>query len=281
MNIMIKKIVSLGFLSLLFFVTAAFVNPPAKSISLRYKLSKNQLFEMNISTRQTISMTMGEQSINILQNVTLDQDAKVADVTENNSFVMDITYKRIQFNQNAMGMEITWDSDNQSENESSPMVQQIAAQLNKTIGKTIQVGIDNLGNATSNNKSDVLGETNISGFETGMLVVFPENEVKVGDSWEVTVKPDPANDYSITSVYKLTAIKGKKALISFEGKVSGSEAGGSMAIINGSISGNSEVDIATGWLLKASVHQDMTMEMEQQGEQVPMKLSSFIELTTK
>jgi hypothetical protein len=275
-----KKTITFFIITLIFIGLTGFSANPAKSVLLRYNLKKDQTFLMKIKTNQNISMTMNDQDISIMQNVTLDQKATVTELTEAKSYVLDITYDRIQFNQNAMGMEITWDSDDKSENQ-SPMVQQIAGQLGTSIGKTIALEIDQNGNAISNNKTDVMGETNISGFETGMLVVFPDHEIKAGDSWEVTVKPDPSSDYTITSVYTLDEIKGKSAYISFEGTVTGTEAAGNAAKIDGSISGKSVIEIATGWLKEASVHQNLTMDLSMQGQANPMKLSSFIELTTE
>ena len=275
-----KKTITFFIITLIFIGLTGFSANPAKSVLLRYNLKKDQTFLMKIKTNQNISMTMNDQDISIMQNVTLDQKATVTELTEAKSYVLDITYDRIQFNQNAMGMEITWDSDDKSENQ-SPMVQQIAGQLGTSIGKTIALEIDQNGNAISNNKTDVMGETNISGFETGMLVVFPDHEIKAGDSWEVMVKPDPSSDYTITSVYTLDEIKGKSAYISFEGTVTGTEAAGNAAKIDGSISGKSVVEIATGWLKEASVHQNLTMDLSMQGQANPMKLSSFIELTTE
>ncbi len=275
-----NKRISISFIAFFFMSLTVFSASPAKSVFLRYNLKKDQTFLMKIKTNQNISMTMNDQDISIMQIVTLDQKAMVTAVSEAKSFTLDVTYDRIQFNQNAMGMEIIWDSDDKSENQ-SPMVQQIAGQLGTSIGKTITLEIDQSGNATSNNKNEVMGETNISGFETGMLVVFPDHEIKAGDSWEVTVKPDPSSDYTITSVYTLDEIKGKSAYISFEGTVTGTEAAGNAAKIDGSISGKSVIEIATGWLKEASVHQNLTMDLSMQGQSNPMKLSSFIELTTE
>lgn len=275
-----KKLILFALTALVLTSSVAYSAKPAKTIMLKYKLHNAESFLMKIATKQTISMTMNGQSISIMQNVTLDQQATVTNISDTNTYVLDITYKRIQFSQNAMGMEINWDSDSKEENQ-NPMVQQIAGQLGSSIDKTISLEIDQYGNALHNNKTDVMGQTNISGFETGMLVVFPEHEVKTGDHWEVSVQPDPKSDYTITSVYTLDEIKGKSAYISFEGKVSGTEAEGNAAKIDGTISGKTVVEIASGWLKEASIHQDLTMEMEQQGQQIPMKLNSFIELSAE
>jgi hypothetical protein len=180
-----------------------------------------------------------------------------------------------------MGMEVEWDSDNTTASEDNIMVQQIANQLNKALNKTVTATIDQLGNPVNNNSSEVLGESNISGFEMGMLVVFADHEVAVGDTWEVVTQPDPSSDFTITAVYKLDEYKSKTSKISFEGTVSGTEMNGTPAKLSGTISGKADIDSKTGWLLSSTSMQTLEMEMEQQGQKMPMTMTSYTELTTK
>jgi len=254
---------------------------PAKSVLLTYKLEKGTKSEIEIKTNQNISMTMSGQSVNIKQDVTLNQSVEVTNVSSEGSIDFSIVYDRIRFKQNAMGMEVEWDSDNPEASEGNMMAQQIAAQLNKAIEKTVNATIDPLGNPITNNSSEVLGETNVSGFEMGMLVVFPDHEISVGDTWEVVTKPDPASDFTITASYKLDEFKGKTAIISFDGTVAGTEMHGTPAKLSGTITGKATIDGKTGWLISSTSMQTLEMEMEQQGQKMPMKMTSYTELSTK
>jgi hypothetical protein len=266
-------------LVLLGMIGFAFV--PAKSVLFSYKLEKGTKSEIEIKTNQNISMTMSGQSVNIKQDVTLNQSVEITNVSSEGNIDFSIVYDRIRFKQNAMGMEVEWDSDNPEASEGNMMAQQIAAQLNNVIQKTVTATIDPLGNPITNNGSEVLGETNISGFEMGMLVVFPDHEISVGDTWEVVTKPDPSSDFAITAVYKLDEFKSKTAVISFDGTVTGTEMNGTPAQLNGTISGKATIDSKTGWLISSTSLQSLEMEMEQQGQKMPMKMTSYTELTSK
>ncbi|MBG0780894.1 MAG: hypothetical protein H0S84_01350 [Bacteroidales bacterium] len=266
-------------LVLLGMIGFAFV--PAKSVLFSYKLEKGTKSEIEIKTNQNISMTMSGQSVNIKQDVTLNQSVEITNVSSEGNIDFSIVYDRIRFKQNAMGMEVEWDSDNPEASEGNMMAQQIAAQLNNVIQKTVTATIDPLGNPITNNGSEVLGETNISGFEMGMLVVFPDHEISVGDTWEVVTKPDPSSDFAITAVYKLDEFKSKTAVISFDGTVTGTEMNGTPAQLSGTISGKATIDSKTGWLISSTSLQSLEMEMEQQGQKMPMKMTSYTELTSK
>jgi len=266
---------------LFLFATVALAFMPAKSHLFLYKLEKGTKSQLEIKTTQNISMTMSGQSVNIKQEVTLNQSVEVSNVDEAGNTDLSIVYDRIRFKQNAMGMEVEWDSENPEASEGNMMTQQIAGQLNKALDKTITATIDPLGNPVQNNSSEVLGESNVSGFETGMLVIFPDHEVAEGDTWEVVTQPDPSNDFTITAVYKLDEYKGKASSISFEGTVSGTEMNGAPAKLSGTISGKATIDNKTGWLINSTSMQTLEMEMEQQGQTMPMKMTSYTELTAK
>ncbi|MDY0085330.1 MAG: DUF6263 family protein [Bacteroidales bacterium] len=254
---------------------------PAGSVRFTYKLEKGRKSQIEIKTNQNISMTMTGQSVNIKQDVTINQSVEVTDVGSDGQIDFSVVYDRIRFKQNAMGMEVEWDSDNTAASEGNMMAQQIANQLSKVIKQTVKSSIDPFGNPIKNNSSEVLGESNVSGFEMGMLVVFPDHEVAVGDTWEVVTQPDPSSDFTITAVYKLDEYKSKTSQISFEGTVAGTEMNGTPAKLSGTISGKATIDSKTGWLLSSTSMQTLEMEMEQQGQKVPMTMTSYTELTAK
>ncbi|MDO8896689.1 MAG: DUF6263 family protein [Bacteroidales bacterium] len=251
----------------------------AKEVDLSYKLEKGKKYAMEINNRQTISMNMMGQSMNLTQNIVINQEILVADKIED-SYTLELNYKRIRFNQNAMGMEIQWDSDKPATED--PISQQVAASLGKAIGTTVTAIIDLRGQPLSNNRSEVITEaSNVSGFESGMMIVYAGKKVSVGETWQVSLKPDPNSDFVITSDYTLDEIKGKNAHISFSGNITGTQLMGEKAEISGTLSGKTIVELASGWIVSASINQVMEMEMEQQGTTIPMQMNSFIEMNSK
>ncbi|MDP3463261.1 MAG: DUF6263 family protein [Bacteroidales bacterium] len=252
-----------------------------KPVELSYKLKEGQQYSLSIKTNQTISMEMQGQTMVLKQNSEIFQDLLVKKVDENKNFTLDITYKKVKLNQNAMGMDISYDSEKPDES-GNPMAKQVGEALNKIVGSTVTTEMDRFGNAIKNNISEVMAENqSVSGIETGMLNVYPDKKIKIGDTWEVSVKPDPQSDFVIVSVYKLDEMKGKNAQISFEGVITGTEMRGQKASIQGTMSGKTQVELATGWVISSSINQEMEMEMEQEGMKMPMKLSSFIEMNSK
>ncbi len=251
-----------------------------KEIKLAYNLQQGQKYSLEIKNNQTISMTMSGQSMVLKQQMEMIQDVFVKQVNEQNHQQLDLTYSRIVFKQNAMGMEVSWDSQNPD--TTNALNQQIGQAMSKMIGTPTEIVIDEKGNPLSLNKAGNAAQSaNLAGFESGMMVVYPAEVLKSGDKWSTKLQPDPKSDFVIESSYTLDEIKGKTAVISFNGTITGSQIMGEKAVISGTISGTSEVDIKTGWLLNAAVNQKLEMEMEQQGMSIPMQMSSFIEINTK
>jgi len=252
-----------------------------KSLDLSYKMKPGQEFSIVTNTNQTIQMEMMGQSMLIKQNIDNYQDVVVKEVNADGHIILEYTYKRIKLNQDAMGMEITFDSDNMDESE-NPMVQQMAASMNKVIGKSVQTTIDRFGNPLSNNISEVMPENaSVQGAETGMMTIFAGHPIKVGESWEVETLVEINSDMKIKSTYKLDEIKGESAKISFTGLVSGTEIGGNTAEVDGEITGIIELDIATGWTKSATIRQSMSMLMQEEDMSTPMTVSSVTELTSR
>lgn len=254
---------------------------PKKSIQLKYDFSQGAKYKLEIKTTQNITMNMSGQSMVLKQNVILNQTAEILTISEDGNIEFEIAYDRIRFDQTAMGMEMSWDSDNPEASEDNMMAQQVAGQFQKVIGEKISSTIDQYGNPVANNSAEVMGNSSVSGFEMGMLVVFPEYEVSVGESWEVTTQPDPNSDFTVNSTYTLTDVKGSKAFISYDGVISGTEMNGNTAKLSGTITGKAEVNTKTGWLESSTTMQKLEMEMEQQGQTIPMSLSSVIELKSE
>jgi hypothetical protein len=268
-------------MAVLVIIGTAFIIPPAKTYLLRYQLVKGSANKLNIDTKQVINISAEGQTMVMNQSIILDQTITVADVDASNLTTVDINYDRIQFKQNMMGMDMQWDSDIKTPSD-NPMVQQLESALRKSIGAKTSITMDSRGNTIKNNVSDVLKDnSNLAGFEAGMMAVFPENPIAVGESWESTYQPDPSGDMKIVAHYKLDDVKKGIAYISFDGTMKGSQMKGASAKIDGTMTGKSQINIETGWIISSTIIQSLNAEMEQQGMTIPMKISSTIEVTSK
>lgn len=263
-------------LLLMMIMTAISIN--AKDIKLSYKLEKGQKYTLQINNRQNISMNMMGQSMTLNQNANITQFVTVADKTAE-GYTLELKYDHIVFKQNAMGMELQFDSKNPDNN--NPMVAQLAETFKKSLENTITAVIDQRGMPLSNNAKEVVGNNNLSGFESGMMVVYPEHSLKAGQSWDIQLKPDPASDFVINSTYKLESVKGNVARISYSGTITGTEIMGANAKVNGTLNGNMEVNTVSGWVIKAGINQTIEMEVEESGMKIPMTISVFTDITSK
>jgi hypothetical protein len=268
--ILLLTVVIIGFSSL--------TPPAAKSYLFKYNLTKGIAFKLLIDSKQTINLEMNGQKVAMNQTISINQSISVMDVDAINNSTLDITYDRIQFKQNAMGMDMNWDSESKDAS-TNPMAQQLETVFRKSIGAKTTLLIDQYGKAISNNVQTVLKDNaNISGFESGMMVVFPDREVTVGESWESTYAPDPNSDLTITSKYTLIEVKKDIATISFEGTMKGTKLKGNATKIEGTMSGKSLVNKSNGWIISSSINQNLKAEMEQQGMTIPMQISSYIDI---
>lgn len=251
-----------------------------KSIELAYKLKKDQVFQITMETQQTIHMEMMGQEVEINQDIKLFQEAEVLDVDQEGNHTLSFRFRRIILDQDAMGMQVRFDSDNIEEAD-SPMAQQLAASMGEVIDKSVISTIDRLGNSLATNVDEVLPNGAISGAETGMMAVFPDRDVKIGDRWEVETRIDAVSDMAFINTFTLDDIKEQQAYISFEGNVSGSHVEGHAAKVDGSTSGSLIADINTGWTLSATIRQNMQMEVVENGVSMPMRMISLIEMRSE
>ncbi|MCK9290892.1 MAG: DUF6263 family protein [Bacteroidales bacterium] len=250
-----------------------------QDIELSYNLKVNKKYALEIVSVQTITMELMGQTMTVKQQSTVDQEIRIADEI-NEGYKLEIESKRIQIKQNTMGMEFKWDSKYPETDD--PMVKQLANQLIAAIESVTYTTIEKNGMPIHTEGSELqIDKGNISGFESGMMIVFPNKPIKPGESWETEFKPDSNSDFIITSTYTLEEIKGNQATISFDGTLSGSQIMGQNANISGNITGKSKIDIRTGWMIDSAVHQTIQTIIEQEGMQIPMKIDNFTEVVSK
>jgi hypothetical protein len=251
-----------------------------QAVNLEYKLSPGTIYQLKVNTDQSITMDLMGQDMIINQLIEVYQDVEVLDVDAEGTHVLEYTYKRIKLNQDAMGMEVAFDSDNIEETDDM-VLKQLAITLGDVVGKSVKTTIGRLGNPIQSVLDEMFPEnTNVSGAESGLLSVFPENPVTIGDSWVVDVEIDVTMGFKVKTTFTLSEINGNNAIIILKGTVESTIQEEKTINIEGDISGKLTVDIATGWTKSASYMQNMYMEMEEEGVRMPMKLNSVTEMTS-
>lgn len=263
------------------FLLAGSVLNAQKSINLSYKLSSGQEYRLVTNTEQTIQMEVMGQSMTIIQNIDNYQDMVVMGIDAQGHTELEFTYKRIKFVQDAMGMEIRYDSDNVEKTE-NPVLEEMANGINKLIGTAVQTTINRFGVPLSNIVGEVIpDDANAQSAETWIVTIFAGYPVNVGESWEVDTPVEIGSGIGLKGTYRLDEIAGETAKISFTGTLSLTETGFTSAEVDGEVSGLVELDIASGWTKSATIRQSMSMMMEEQGLSTPMTVQSVTKLTSK
>jgi len=215
------------------------------------------------------------------------------------------TIQRMKMDMNAMGQNMSFDTDNATDT-SGPMgmMNRMFAgikgkQFSFTINDKGEVGtvsgmrelVESMVPADMPNRQQALQQMgaglNEESFKQNIqqsFAVFPKNPVKIGDSWKDTttmtnqgMTMKSANTYTLESVDKGNAvIKISSVLSSDQSKINGMDMS-----LKGSNNGKYTYDMSTGMVLDGNLKMLMDMEMSAQGQKVPMKIDTDVKITGK
>lgn len=119
--------------------------------------------------------------------------------------------------------------------------------------------------------SQQFNEQNIKEQFERFLYIFPNKEVKVGDSWQKTTTPGGAMGGKYVSTYTVSDIEGDIVTVEEKSKIDGMSSSMKM---NGDITGTLVIDSKSGLVVNAD--QDMALTMNTSGKEIKMKGKSKI-----
>lgn len=193
-------------------------------------------------------------------------------------------YDRFKMKMNAMGMNLEVDTDkplpSMGEGEKDPMKmmnsvlgaikgRKFLMKINAE-GKVLEItGLEEMAssiadslNLGADKKKQVEEEFSKTFNEKSMrdqfervLYIFPNKEIKVGDSWKKTTTPGGDVGGTYTSTYKVTDIEGDMVTLEEQSDIEGDTRG---MILKGKISGTIVVDSRTGLVVTADQDMDIT-----------------------
>ncbi len=263
---------SLVLISSLLFLTVASAFAQ-KSIELKYNLNVGNKF--NFVSNIDMDMTFDAAGTTMtMQSVMGIEMTSVVNKVDNNEIYQDFTFDKISMNQQVFGMEIKYDSDDTS-TYSSGAGAKIGEEMNKIIGKSISLEMDNYGNIKDLDVSRVTNTDITSNFTSGStFAVYPQHKVKVNDSWETDIKPLKDGEMKVHVKYTLLKISRKTAIIGIEGTITANKVENQEINLNGTSEGRMTVDRKTGMLINSSIDLDMTMDINQGDTKIPATISS-------
>ena len=253
-----------------------------KKVSLKYKLQQNDKFVSKTNVDQDIEMQAQGQTIDLNQVITIDGTTLISQVKPN-SIETTHTINRMTMKQSIYGQEMTYDSSDPT-TFASGRGKQVGEALNKLIGKSYQITIDEEGNITGFNLDSLMGpdnkvSSNVS--TSNNFIVYPDHKVGVGDSWEADIKPLKNGNMKIHMKYTLKKMGGGKAVIGLEGNITANKVEGAELNLSGTQSGEATVDLHTGWTMDMTLDQEVKIEVQRGGMTIPMHVSGTISKTSR
>ncbi len=253
-----------------------------KKIMLKYNVKKGEKYVSHQTANQDIDMQAQGQTMTMNQVITTDISTVISEVTPNEIKTTNKVEKMVM-KQTMFGQELNYDSSDPT-TFASGRGKQIGDALNKIIKKPYSITMDHLGNISAYDLSALLKDGNkISGnIKSGNnYIVFPGHKVKVGDTWEATIKPMKSDKMVLHIKYTLKKLSGKKATIGIDGTITASKIAGQSMSLSGTQSGEAVVNTKTGWTISTHMTQDIKMKVEKNGMEIPMNISSTITSTSE
>ncbi len=252
-----------------------------KKVELRYNVNTGDKYSYNISTDQDISFETNGQTMVMTSKVAFEMTSDILN-SDADSIVIRSSIDRVILNQGLFGMQIDYDSD-LPESEQNPMAAQIASTFNGMIGKTYSITMDMLGNVKNMDlhevtKSDDLVKNLSSG---SSFANYPEQKVGIGDSWEKDIEPLKTSDMKFHVKYTVLKVSSKQVTLGVKGTVSAKKIENNDMNLRGTQTGEMVVDLKTGWLIKSTIDQELSMNIKQGGQVFPATISGTTVSTSK
>lgn len=265
-------------------------------IQLKLNLEKGSRYNLKMLTEQSITQTIQKQKVSSIQSIGVSYTYNVENVESDgtqkikviyNSFLQDIQSGNNRMSYNSANPK---DKDNPFAKIYSSLIDKgftmiISPEgdiksltgvdaLLKSVIKKMELPSEELRAAAEQSLSEQFSDKAVKESMQSMMGIYPHYPVGIGDSWSkssVIKKTFPAN---YDTKWTLKEIKGGIAFVSVQSKIKGlpkTENDGKLAPkynISGEQSGMIEVDIKSGWLLKAKMIQKFSGKIELEKSQV-------------
>lgn len=245
------------------------------------KLAKGQKFQTTTITKTALSQQMMGQSMEMNTDVTAFDEIEVADVS-NQGITLHKTAKQLKSSFSGMGQSIDFDS-NKPEDMNGPVGSQLKGIINTPLSfvlnpsGTITEAPKMTGNATMNMAGEVAKGEAMPGF-----IALPAN-IKAGDTFSIT---GADGDNKTTANYTVVSVNGNEADLKINIIANKTNTVNQMGMdmlmtLKMTTTGNATVDVATGFILKASTEITTDGTINVMGQSVPMNIKATSTITGK
>jgi hypothetical protein len=214
---------TLGFLLIVLLISACKTTGKlsTKEVLLRFQPNKGDMYTMGM---QMSMMMEGPQVMNM--TMSMDNDLKVGAIEKDGSFMLDNVVKRVGMNMKNPMMNIDYDSANPSTEDP------VAAEMHKTMGamidKSMVSKLSNRGELLeAPNYDEIFGDNpDMAGQIDQMnqslestFINYPENAVKVGDSWNATSEIEGQAPMTQEFTYTVKEITQTNVVLNVDGTI--------------------------------------------------------------
>ncbi len=273
----------------------------------RYVLKQNypvgKKYDYSLISNQNISQKIGATSVKIIQDIGTDYTFLV-DSQLNGDKNIRATYNRIYMKSVAGGNSMAFDSDIPDSTKNNPFSGVKGATFNmvfapngeikavKGIDQMISKMAEGMTNDTSQIKQiktslaqqfnvDMIKQTMESSFK-----IYPNQPVKIGDSWTVDTKTHISMPIETTTKYTLKEVKDGIATLNVNGTLLSSGSFETMGNkietdLKGTNAGDIQLEIETGLVMNSHLRIDMFGTMKSMGQHIDFEMAGINKIIGK
>ncbi len=276
-----------------------------KEVELKLNLEKGKKYYYKFVNQQDITQEMMGDTVEFKQSITWGYELDVLDVVDG-IMTIKTTYDHIQMSNDNQVFNLSYDSKEPLDstnmfafvmsnfiNKSFTMdvtpggvvsnvqgFDEIFSSIVTELGEDSEVIIQNL-------RSQFSEESVSENLELGFKI-FPENKVKVGDTWFILNIVNGPFSMDIDNTYTLKSIKNGIAKIEISSTIKQDDEISGIAMlpgaeisIDGTQKGELSLDISTGLVIQSSINQSINQLIKAQGMEIPVYLESKLEISGK
>lgn len=268
-----------------------------KAYLLKQNFPIGKKYDFSLVSDQIINQKIGDQKISSTQTIGTDYTFDIRNGEDSDKDI-EVIYGRIFMKSSAMENGISMDSEDQDTTKLNPFKGIKGATFNMVMAADGTVksltGVDQmLNNMASKMSKDTAMVNRIKAqlsmqFNTvsmtqtmeASLKIYPEKPVKIGESWTISSKIKMTMPIETTTKYTLKEVKDGVAYLLVSGtlvsKGSFETMGNKMETdLSGTNSGDAELDIKTGLILKSHIRTEMIGKMKAMGQDIDFELQGI------
>lgn len=271
-------------------------------VLLKLNLQPGDQYLFSSVIKQNIVQDVMGQQMTTKQDMQGDYLYDIQSV-ENGITAIKVTFQTIKMDTDIGGMQrLTYDSTNPDSGNSelkaiSKLIgRSFLMQVNEEGGIEKIEGLSEIIGTTDTGQGELLkqsfGDSSMIQSMSQIINIYPNKDVNAGDTWIKTFSGPVAGMMlgESTSNFSLSEVKGNSALLTTDGQMKFSKLEGGSGNpmlqaatfnLNGTQKGTLEVDIPSGLPIQTTLKQDIKGNLEIQGMQIPMSITSDISIAGK